>query len=851
MLLIKTIFFGPRFVFAAFLCIFVLGLFGSGAMADSTNTVPHGTYTSNTDMCLRCHKLHAAPKRWQDDRKGTFLINQSDEKALCYTCHDGTVSAYNVIAEFGDNLNGVSTRVSSHPVSEGTIVCSGCHSPHKQVENFDATHTADEVIRLLRGYSTGNIFGFVIDNANTAWNNIPANPTFNYPAQNKLSNQNDMCGSCHGAASALPGGDHLSNFNGTPHDVDTLDPVAPARSKIKCENCHTWHGSDMYPLLESTISGNAISGNDNSICFSCHTLAVGAYSGQIMYQGIKHSTVVTSSIANTTWPVGGYEPGYCLNCHNPHGTAATDYRRALDNDLCVTCHDDAGKTIPPTYSYKGIADYDLTPHASESNLATIWPFSVETGSGVGTGGSTAGQCINCHNPHGQDAGGAAPFPKLTMRSEENLCFGGGTTACHASAGGSINSINIYERFTANADNRAHHNISDADQAAAVSKVECLDCHDSHTNTVAYMSSDPDDRTNNFTTKVNDITLYPKAVIQPRAEGKDVYIWSLFGDSNWGNSESLVVGKKAGYVARTVIEFDISSIPTNANVTSAVLALPEIPAGGGSGSMTIDVHRNTTSWSEGTVTWNNPPTIAFTPVASAVSDNTTAWREWTITGQTQNWLDGTDDNHGVTLKATNAVEVGPNLWREYLSSDNVYSPGQARAARPKLTVQYTSATPPKVVNNLVFCGKCHDGVAPPDVTMPGSVRQILPNYTNTGATGEYHGGLVSTGPSSGSGLGFSDELEGPYYFGTGSLLCSDCHDSHGSANAFGLKETVNGQTGITVPLVVDSSNYRQVQKFCSSCHTFTHPLGPNCFSCHYHGANYDRLNGVPGKANAYF
>ena len=120
--------------------------------AAATDTVPHGTYSSNSFLCFRCHKIHEAPnKRWQDTRKGTFLLKNSDEKAVCYTCHDGSGSTYNVKAEFGDDMNGGTTKASAHPVYNGTIVCTGCHSPHKNIENFDSTHTPDEVVRLLRG----------------------------------------------------------------------------------------------------------------------------------------------------------------------------------------------------------------------------------------------------------------------------------------------------------------------------------------------------------------------------------------------------------------------------------------------------------------------------------------------------------------------------------------------------------------------------------------------------------------------------------------------------------------------------------------------------------------------------
>lgn len=811
--------------------------------AMATNTVPHGTYSGNSFLCFRCHKIHEAPeKNWQDTRKGTFLLKNSDEKAVCYTCHDGSGSTYNVKAELGDDMSGGTTKASAHPVYNGAIVCSGCHSPHKQIENFDTTHTPDEAVRLLRG-NFGSYLGYVIDALNSAWSDKGAEPAFNFPAQQRLTNENDICGSCHGAASALPGGDHLSNFDGTPHDTATPAPPPPAVSKIKCLNCHEWHGSTLKPLLRTTIAGNPITGPDNSICYSCHIPAVGAFSGQTLFSTVKHATVTTSTIASVIWPSSTYQPGGCLNCHNPHGTASTNYRRAAENDLCSTCHE-AG-TLPAAYSFRGITAFNQTPHADTGNNYTKWPFPNETGAAVGLGGSMAGECINCHNPHGQDNGSGGYYPKLALRSEEALCYGGGTTKCHASVNGSVNGININQRFTANTNNRTHHNITAADQAApdqgGTSKVECINCHDPHLNRQDAKNVDPDNRYALFSQTVNDVTLYPKDVIQPGpVPGKDAFLFGWDPITNYGTANLFWVGKVWGQPGRAILQFDLSSIPTTATITSASLFMPQSSGGTNPSPLAVNVYRNLTSWDESLVTYNTAPAMSASVSASATMDNSSAWRTWSITALAQNWLNGTFQNYGLTLMAPTAESGGSDWYREYYSSDQQINPPPAygRAQRPKLEVQFTSTPPPQRRDYITFCGRCHDGTPPTSVTVPAGVRQIVPNYTNSAATGDFHGGRVSTGPFSGSGLPLSDELIGPYYFGIGALACVDCHDSHGSNNAYGLKESINGNDNLTVPLTIDSSNYSKVQKFCGSCHTFTHTPAYDCFSCHFHGANND-------------
>ncbi len=802
----------------------------------ATVTVPHGNYLATSQLCLRCHRIHEAPTgRWQDVRKGTFLLRKQDEKEVCYTCHDGSGSSYNVVAEYGDTRDGSSTKTSFHPVPTGVIVCTDCHTPHKQIENFDSTHTADEVIRLLRG-KFATFFGYLVDPLNTAWIDKGADPNFRFPAQQRLANRVDMCGSCHGSGTTLPGGDHTSYFKDTPHDTATPDPPAPTESKIKCLNCHVWHASDMKPLLETTIAGNPITGRNNSICFSCHILAAGAYSGQTLFSTVKHSTVTTSTTSSPIWPGSDYQPGYCLNCHNPHGTATTDYRRADKNNLCATCHE-AG-TLPANYSYRGIDNFNQTPHSNTTNTATKWPYANETGAAVGLGGSQPGECINCHNPHGKDNGSGGYFAKLTLRNEEDLCFAAGAGACHSSTSGSEKGINIQQRFTANSDPYTHHDVSDADQSATGAKVECINCHDPHINNRTYKNVNPDSRYTNLTTTVTDVTLYPQAVIQPGpTAGKDATILGFDPNTNYGTADVLWIGKVFGAPSRAVLQFDLSSIPNTATITSAKLSLPRTSGIGL--TLTIDVYRNTQSWLEGTVTYNNAPNFDPTPVVSTSVNPVYAWFDWDITSLVQSWINGTYANYGVTMRAPTAETSGSDWYAEFPSSDKGNSDeglnpdGTSKLAeRPRLTIQYTTANPPQVIDRITFCGTCHDGSPPAGVVIPSGIRQIIPNYTNTGSTGDYHGGRVATNPN---GYG---ELIGPYYFGIGALACTNCHDPHGSKNAYFIKETVNGQKNITVPLSPGPSNYTQIQKFCASCHTFTHVPSYNCFFCHFHGANAD-------------
>ncbi len=90
------------------------------------------------------------------------------------------------------------------------------------------------------------------------------------------------------------------------------------------------------------------------------------------------------------------------------------------------------------------------------------------------------------------------------------------------------------------------------------------------------------------------------------------------DSNFSSGLTVVSGKlNNGSIRRCFYRFDLSTIPTNATVTSAsvTVSVDKVPSGGGADS-TFDLRRVLKSWTETNVTWNTPWT---TPGASHSSD----------------------------------------------------------------------------------------------------------------------------------------------------------------------------------------------------------------------------------------
>lgn len=112
------------------------------------STDPHYFYSTSTNLCRACHRVHNASASAKLYRKAT-------QKEVCYTCHDGTGSNFNIRAAFGEQTLGSSTKVSYHPIpnavsTRGTILCTDCHSPHL-LDGPSHTAPTNQASNSLRG----------------------------------------------------------------------------------------------------------------------------------------------------------------------------------------------------------------------------------------------------------------------------------------------------------------------------------------------------------------------------------------------------------------------------------------------------------------------------------------------------------------------------------------------------------------------------------------------------------------------------------------------------------------------------------------------------------------------------
>jgi hypothetical protein len=152
-----------------------------------------------------------------------------------------------------------------------------------------------------------------------------------------------------------------------------------------------------------------------------------------------------------------------------------------------------------------------------------------------------------------------------------------------------------------------------------------------------------------------------------------------------------------------------------------------------------------------------------------------------------------------------------------------------------------------------CLECHRQTENNNFSLVYSTRygQNLggPEWYEEGASGlEVHGAGTQTAGGVGSKKPPYDNGD-PNYI----LMCTDCHEPHGSQNHILLRSFVNGRDKSDVFVNTDrhdaspptGAKNNQILEWCKACHTVdTHGVGSDpdypqnsCFDCHYHGHNH--------------
>jgi hypothetical protein len=170
-------------------------------------------------------------------------------------------------------------------------------------------------------------------------------------------------------------------------------------------------------------------------------------------------------------------------------------------------------------------------------------------------------------------------------------------------------------------------------------------------------------------------------LQPGSEGKDSTVVEILPDNNYGSFTTFYTGSTIlNQKYRAYLQFDLSTIPTNARITDAYLILYQ-NSFAGAGNFIVGLYQVTSDWEEGTITWNNQPISSTELEASCTVFAVIAWRTWYNIGDlVQGWWDGSITNQGILLNSTD--EASPTIIAVFCSSDNADT-----SKRPKLTINY--------------------------------------------------------------------------------------------------------------------------------------------------------------------
>lgn len=187
------------------------------------------------------------------------------------------------------------------------------------------------------------------------------------------------------------------------------------------------------------------------------------------------------------------------------------------------------------------------------------------------------------------------------------------------------------------------------------------------------------------TTAQTITLQPSA-----AAGKDVHLNSLNNTTNYGSHPDFAsIAWTAGgtpVTARSLVEFDLSGIPSGAIINSAKLSLYAYnsPSNGShstlSGSNESLIQRVTSSWAENTVTWaTQPSTTTSNQVSIGPASTITDFIDIDVTAMVEDML--AFGNNGFMIRL-----VTESYYRRMIfgSSDNTNN-----ALHPKLVINYST------------------------------------------------------------------------------------------------------------------------------------------------------------------
>jgi len=145
--------------------------------------------------------------------------------------------------------------------------------------------------------------------------------------------------------------------------------------------------------------------------------------------------------------------------------------------------------------------------------------------------------------------------------------------------------------------------------------------------------------------------------------QDAYICDCKPDSTNpnGNDTHLYFGRYFSCLDRTLIEWDLSMIPSGASVESAEMRLYCISFFGSATGQPV-FHMINEEWDELTVTMNTQPSFDATPCLNGAWPAAQSWFSVDVTPFVQAWVNGTHPNCGIYCTSEGTTgSCAPGFW----------------------------------------------------------------------------------------------------------------------------------------------------------------------------------------------
>ncbi len=316
---------------------------------------PHG----NGEPCATCHDLHH-----NDEYKQLKMEAILSGKVSCFACHSvkSDAGAPDTEQEF--------MMSQSHLPLADSKECLVCHDLGEKhmdgrLDSWPSLELKDPDPKDSHIYSGAKINNFCL----SCHDNSPV--TLGDPPQTPI--------------------DLSSAYEFTGHGKIDIDQP--------CTACHEHHASMTKPhMIRDIINNSTVIGNDNSVCFACHSYSSESYPGKIMYQSSEH----------------GMREKLCIDCHNPHGDNkdlcylchnakySAHYSSKRDK-LCVDCHnphkkDDLKMTIEDEEKLCFLCHVELEKEFGNVRDGVSGVYTHHKVDDEEYGGGKV-ECFDCHNPH--------------------------------------------------------------------------------------------------------------------------------------------------------------------------------------------------------------------------------------------------------------------------------------------------------------------------------------------------------------------------------------------------------------------------------------------------------------------